>query len=112
LGQIATSLGVNPSLIGSLARSIQAVQQGNIVNTFIDRLGVASVVPGISGSIDVAISFISTIIGFFGCDPSPVCPVNDHYSLYNGGSITSDAPSPANVADQTQKKLKEIGAVQ
>jgi len=107
LGQIATSLGVNPSLIGSLARSIQAVQQGNIVNTFIDRLGVASVVPGISGSIDAAISFISTVIGFFDCDQSPQCPVNDHYTLYNGGSTTSDAPSPANIAKQTDEKLNK-----
>jgi len=108
LSLVASSLGIPSSLVGSLAKSIQAVQQGNVVNVFAETLGIASAVPGISGSIDAAISFISTVIGFFDCDQSPQCPVNDHYTLYNGGSTTSDAPSPANVAQQTTTKLKEV----
>ena len=108
LGRIASSLGVPSSLIGSLAKSIQAVQQGNVVNVFAETLGITSAVPGITGSIDAAISFISTVVGFFDCDQAPTCPVNDHYTLYNGGSTTGDAPSPANVAQQTTEKLKEV----
>jgi hypothetical protein len=107
LSLVASSLGIPSSLVGSLAKSIQAVQQGNVVNVFAETLGIASAVPGISGSIDAAISFISTVVGFFDCDQSPQCPVNDHYTLYNGGSTTSDAPSPANIAKQTDEKLNK-----
>jgi len=107
LQNMASSLGVPSGLIGSLSSAIQAVQQGNIVSTFAETLGVTSAVPGIAGNIDSAISFISTVLGFFSCDQAPVCPANDHYTLYNGGSTTSDAPSTANIAKQTDEKLKD-----
>ena len=110
LQNMASSLGVPSGLIGSLSSAIQAVQQGNAVSVFAETLGVTSAVPGIAGNIDSAISFISTILGFFSCDEAPVFPANDHYTLYNGGSTTGDAPSPANVDQQTTEKLKEINA--
>lgn len=108
LAQMASSLGVSSNLVGSLARSIQAAQSGNIVNEFAETLGVTSAVPGISGSIDSAVSFISTIIGFFSCDEEAIRPASDHYTLYNGGSSTSDSSSPANISQQTTNKLSEV----
>lgn len=108
LSQMASSLGVSSNLVGSLARSIRAVQEGNIVNEFAETLGVTSAVPGINGNIDSAISFISAIIGFFSCDQEAVRPASDHYTLYNGGSTTSDAPSPPNISQQTVRKLSEV----
>lgn len=104
LSSMASSLGVPNNLIGSLAGSIRSIQQGQLPQVFAETIDFNNLIPGIGVDIAQAISFISSVLGFFGCDSSPTCPVNDHYTLYNGGSTTSDAPTPANIAKQTQDK--------
>ena len=100
LSSMAISLGVPRNLVGSLAGAIQTIQQGNLPQVFTEAIDFNNLVPGIGVDISQAISFITSVLGFFECDPSPICPVNDHYTLYNGGSVTSDAPTPANIAKQ------------
>lgn len=98
LTSMATSLGVPRNLVGSLAGAIQSIQQGNLPQVFTETIDFNNLVPGIGVDIAQAISFITSVLGFFGCDPSPTLPVNDHYTLYNGGSTTSDEPTAPNVA--------------
>jgi len=101
LSAMATSLGVPSNLVGSLAGAIRAIQQGQLPQNFTTAIDFQNLVPGINFDITKAISFISSIAGFFSCDQEPVCPVNDHYSLYNGGSTTPEPPLPSNIANQT-----------
>lgn len=108
LSTMATSLGVPSNLVGSLAGSIRAIQQGQLPQEFTTAIDFQNLVPGINFDVTKAISFISSILGFFSCDQEPVCPVSDHYTLYNGGSTTPEPPLPTNVAKQTQEKLKEV----
>jgi hypothetical protein len=107
LTAISSSLGIPANLVGSLSGAVQIIQQGQLPNIFSQAIDFNNLVPGINLNIPDAISFISSILGFFGCDPKPICPVNDNYSLYSGGSTTSDAPTPANIAKPTENKLKE-----
>jgi hypothetical protein len=104
LSSMATALGVNPSLVGSLANTIQSVQQNQLPPFFSNVVDFQNLVPGINFDITQAISFISSITTFFGCEPDIVCPATDHYSLYNGGSTTSQPPLPTNVANQIRQR--------
>jgi hypothetical protein len=103
LSSIASSLGVSPNLLGSLASSIQSIQEGQLpTNIFSGAFDPNSLIPGVSLDITQAISFITSVLGFFGCDSEPVCAATDHYSLYNGGSTTAKVPSITNIARQVK----------
>lgn len=99
LSSIASSFGVDPSLLGSLTKSIQSIQGGQLPTDILSgAFNPNSLIPGINMDIAQAMSFITSIIGFFGCDPEPLCAATDQYSLYNGGSTTGNVPSIANIA--------------
>jgi Gp5 N-terminal OB domain len=111
LSSIASSFGVDPKLLGSLTKAIQSIQTGNLPTDILSgTFNPSSLIPGINMDIAQAMSFITSIIGFFGCDPEPLCPATDQYTLYNGGSTTSNAPSINNIAKNTETPANKSGS--
>ena len=111
LSSIASSFGVDPRLLGSLTKSIQSIQTGNLPTDILsETFNPSSLIPGINMDIAQAMSFITSIIGFFGCDPEPLCAATDQYSLYNGGSTTSKVPSINNIAKNTETPANNPGS--
>jgi hypothetical protein len=65
---------------------------------------ISSSINGIGGSLLSALSFQNISLSIFGCDITPKCPVSDHYTLQDGGSVTTDAPSAAQIAEESALK--------